>query len=138
MWGEQGMAALWAAATIKLIGAGIDDARLAEDLSRLVGEHDVTGRLAHPRRIGVTAAGRPPPAASASSTRPDPRAMPKGTALLLATGSKPALLDLLPWYDGRRSGPLTEAVAAATREMTLHAQGGSRFGVGLAPRPSPS
>src|SRR5574342_119246 len=41
VWGEHGMNALWSAATIKLVGAGIDDARMAEDISRLAGEHDV-------------------------------------------------------------------------------------------------
>jgi hypothetical protein len=41
VWGEQGVAALWSAATTKIIGAAIDDAKLAEGLSRLVGEHDV-------------------------------------------------------------------------------------------------
>jgi type IV secretory pathway TraG/TraD family ATPase VirD4 len=41
VWGRDGMDALWSAATIKLVGAGIDDARFAEDLSRLIGEHDV-------------------------------------------------------------------------------------------------
>jgi len=35
------MAALWSAATVKLIGAGLDDARHAEDVVRLIGEHDV-------------------------------------------------------------------------------------------------
>ncbi len=31
------------------------------------------------------------------------RALPKGSALLLATGTRPALLALLPWYDGPRA-----------------------------------
>ena len=43
-WGRDGFNALWAAATIKLIGAGIDDAAHLEEISRLVGEHDITTR----------------------------------------------------------------------------------------------
>jgi hypothetical protein len=35
------MDALWSAATIKVIRPGLDDARVAEDISRLIGEHDV-------------------------------------------------------------------------------------------------
>ena len=46
VWGEEGMRTLWSAATVKLIGSGIDDARFAEDLSRLVGDHDVPHLLA--------------------------------------------------------------------------------------------
>ena len=73
VWGEQGMGALWSAATIKLIGAGIDDAKLAEDLSRLVGEHDVPTATVHPRRHrDRLLADRHPPAAH-PRPGPDPR-----------------------------------------------------------------
>jgi hypothetical protein len=41
VWGEAGMDALWSAATIKLLGAGLDDADFVEKISRLVGQHDV-------------------------------------------------------------------------------------------------
>ncbi len=44
VWGDTGMDTLWSAATIKVIGAGIDDPKLAEDISKLIGEHDVTVR----------------------------------------------------------------------------------------------
>ncbi len=44
VWGEAGMAALWSAATVKLVGAGVDSPRLARDLSALVGQHDVPVR----------------------------------------------------------------------------------------------
>ena len=38
------MAALWGAATRKLIGAGVDSPRLARDVAVLVGHHDVPVR----------------------------------------------------------------------------------------------
>ena len=44
VWGEHGMAALWGAATKKIIGAGVDSPRLARDLATLVGQHDVPVR----------------------------------------------------------------------------------------------
>src|ERR1019366_2192977 len=37
------------------------------------------------------------------------RALPPGTALLLATGIKPALIHLTPWYLGPRAGEITAA-----------------------------
>jgi hypothetical protein len=41
VWGKDGFDALWSAATIKTVGAGIADPDFAEDLSRLVGDHKV-------------------------------------------------------------------------------------------------
>jgi type IV secretory pathway TraG/TraD family ATPase VirD4 len=85
VWGEPGMAALWGAATRKVIGAGIDDPRLARDLATLVGLHDV------PVRSASYGDGR---ASEQISLRrqnilqaADIRALPSGTALLLATGA---------------------------------------------------
>jgi type IV secretory pathway TraG/TraD family ATPase VirD4 len=99
VWGEQGMGALWSAATVKLVGAGIDDAKLAEDLSRLVGEHDVP--------VGSLTRDGSGLASWQTSTRRqrvlEPaqiRALEKGTALLLATGIPVALVRLVPWYEG--------------------------------------
>ena len=87
-----------------------------EDVSRLVGEHDV------PTDSWSTGAGR---ATRTSSTRrerilsaADVRALPKGTALLLATGAKPAMVRLLPWYEGPRAAEVAAADAAAVHEIT--------------------
>ncbi|BBH67096.1 hypothetical protein ACTI_37810 [Actinoplanes sp. OR16] len=121
VWGEKGMDSLWSAATVKLVGAGIDDARFADDLSRLIGEHDVTVSSRTRDGQGQTS--------YQVSTRRQRildaaqiRALPKGAALLLATGVRVAMLDLLPWYDEPRAAQLTGAVAASTAEMTRRAQ----------------
>jgi type IV secretory pathway TraG/TraD family ATPase VirD4 len=42
------------------------------------------------------------------------RALPKGTALLIATGHRPAMLRLSPWYDG----PFAAEIAQADRDLT--------------------
>ena len=82
------MDALWSAATVKLIGSGIDDADFADKLSRLVGDHDVQP----PSALARARTASPPPCRCASE-RILPadaiRALPKGTALLLATGIGP-------------------------------------------------
>jgi hypothetical protein len=95
VWGEQGMAALWGSATKKLIGAGVDSPRLTRDVAVLVGHHDVPVRsvsvgdgkaseqVSWQRRMILEAA--------------DIRAIEQGTALLLASGVRPVLLDLRPW-----------------------------------------
>jgi type IV secretory pathway TraG/TraD family ATPase VirD4 len=95
VWGTQGMAALWGSATKKLIGAGVDSPRLTRDVAVLVGHHDVPVRsisvgdgraseqISWQRRLILEAA--------------DIRSIERGSALLLASGVRPALLDLRPW-----------------------------------------
>jgi type IV secretory pathway TraG/TraD family ATPase VirD4 len=121
VWGEQGMGALWSAATVKLVGAGIDDAKLAEDLSRLVGEHDVP--------VGSLTRDGSGLASWQTSTRRqrvlEPaqiRSLDKGTALLLATGIPVALVRLLPWYEGPHAKALGAATAEATEAITARAR----------------
>jgi type IV secretory pathway TraG/TraD family ATPase VirD4 len=106
VWGEPGMAALWGSATKKLIGAGVDSPRLARDVAVLIGHHDVPVRsisvgdgrtseqISLQRRLILEAA--------------DIRAIKRGTALLLATGTRPVLLDLRPWY-ASPNAPLIDA-----------------------------
>jgi len=45
------------------------------------------------------------------------RALPPGTALLLATGIKPALIHLTPWYAGPRATQITQALRAAEEQI---------------------
>ncbi len=115
VWGEHGMATLWGAATKKIIGAGVDSPRLTRDLATLVGQHDV------PVRTISYGDGRA--SESVSLRRQDIlepaaiRALPPGTALLLATGIKPALIHLTPWYSGPRAREITTAVEAAQQRI---------------------
>lgn len=123
VWGEAGMDALWSAATIKLVGSGIDDADFADKLSRLVGDHDV-------RTVSVsTSESGKSTSVSMRQERVLPadaiRALPKGSALLLATGVRPALLDLKPWYrepDADRLGAASATATAAITERALAKQ----------------
>ena len=116
VWGEHGMAALWGAATVKLIGAGVDSPRLARDLATLVGQHDVPVR-------SVTYGGDGRPSESVSLRRQDIlepaaiRALPKGTGLLLATGIRPALLRFTPWHAGPRAAEITACRDAAEAKI---------------------
>jgi len=115
VWGEHGMATLWGAATKKIIGAGVDSPRLARDLATLIGQHDV------PVRTLNYGGGRV--SESVSLRRQDIlepaaiRALPPGTALLLATGIKPALLRTTPWYAGPRAAEITAAVHDAQEQI---------------------
>ena len=90
------MDALWSASTIKLIGAGIDDPRLAEDISRMIGDHDITVRSVNHGRHG---SGENLNLRRQRILAPEAvRALPRGTALLFATGCRPVTLTLQPCY----------------------------------------
>ena len=119
VWGEHGMATLWGAATKKVIGAGVDSPRLARDLATLIGQHDV------PVRTISYGDGRA--SESVSLRRQDIlepaaiRALPPRTALLLATGIKPALIHLTPWYAGPLAAEISAARDAANEQIRAQA-----------------
>ena len=119
VWGETGMKALWSAATVKVVGAGMDDAGFAEDLSRLIGDHDVVVETSS------VAAGRWSRSRSPRQQRVLPasviRALPRGRALVWTTGVKVAMVATLPWYAGPRAGEIDAARRAAERAMTAAA-----------------
>jgi type IV secretory pathway TraG/TraD family ATPase VirD4 len=118
-WGEAGMDALWSAATIKIIGSGIDDSDFADRLSRLIGDHDVQTSSVS------TSDGGKSTSVSMRTERilpPDAiRALPKGKAILLATGIRAAMLNLKPWYQERYAKQIGPASTAATRAITERA-----------------
>jgi type IV secretory pathway TraG/TraD family ATPase VirD4 len=111
VWGEHGTAALWGAATKKIIGAGVDSPRLTRDLAVLIGHTDVpvasvtvgdgraSEQVSFQRRLILEAA--------------DIRAMTRGTAILLAAGTKPALLDMRPWQARPDAAQITAAMRRA-------------------------
>jgi type IV secretory pathway TraG/TraD family ATPase VirD4 len=119
VWGKEGMKELWGAATIKLIGSGADDAGFAEDMSRVIGDHDVE----------QTSISRGQGSRSESTslrqkrvmTAADIRALPKSQAILLATGTKAALIDLLPWYTGQHAEEITAHDAAGKSALQKRA-----------------
>ncbi|WP_444950570.1 type IV secretory system conjugative DNA transfer family protein [Micromonospora ureilytica] len=125
VWGDAGMDALWGAATIKLLGAGLDDADFVEKVSKLVGQHDVRTLSVSRSRDGSS---RSTSFRQENILPPDKiRALPKGTALLLATGIRPAVIRLRPWYKepdaARISAAAKQEVAAITERAARKAFG---------------
>jgi len=123
VWGETGTKALWGAATIKLVGAGMDDPTFAEDLSRLVGDHDVPTVSRNTGGSGFGAGGSSTHATRQQRILPASavRELAKGRALLLATGTKPALITLQPWYTGPHAAQITAAETTALQLITQRA-----------------
>lgn len=122
VWGELGMDTLWSAATIKAIGAGVDDPKLAEDISRLAGEHEVTTlSRSHSSSGGSTSA------ATRRERIIEPaevRALPKGRALLLATATRVAMIQTRPWYEEEHARRIERA--ASTEREALRERAAAR------------
>jgi type IV secretory pathway TraG/TraD family ATPase VirD4 len=94
------MRALWGAATVKLVGAGLDDAQLLGDVSRLAGETPV-------EQAGWQRGHRQHSTSASTTWRPvlpvdEIRSLPDGHALLLATAtSRPTRIRLTHHWQRR-------------------------------------
>ncbi|MFD8736679.1 type IV secretory system conjugative DNA transfer family protein [Streptomyces sp. NPDC059618] len=134
VWGEVGMDALWSAATVKLLGAGLDDADFVQKISTLVGQHDVRTPSVSRSKDGTS---RSYSYRQEAVLPPDRiRALPKGTALLLATGVRPALIRLRPWYKEPGAGAISAAAKEETAAITRRAAERALPGVSLG-KPAP-
>ncbi|MFE0522072.1 type IV secretory system conjugative DNA transfer family protein [Streptomyces sp. NPDC058954] len=129
VWGEVGMDALWSAATVKLLGAGLDDADFVQKISTLVGQHDVKTPSLSRSKDGTQ---RSYSYRQESILPPDKiRALPKGTALLLATGIRPALIRLRPWYKEPGADAISAQAKAEANAITARAAARATGGVPL-------
>ncbi|MFE2314121.1 type IV secretory system conjugative DNA transfer family protein [Streptomyces sp. NPDC059441] len=115
-WGEVGMDSMWSAATKKLIGVGMDDAKFAGDVSNLIGPHWVDRSSYSKSKEGYSY--------SVGEQREEImdaaqiRAMRKGTALLLSTGMPVAQIALRPWYAEKKLAYVGPQLAAEEKEIT--------------------
>ncbi|KOX13704.1 hypothetical protein ADL05_18570 [Nocardiopsis sp. NRRL B-16309] len=118
VWGENKFDAMWGAATRKIVGAGIDDPSLARDLSVMVGKHDVAvSSVTYAERTSESVSLRHQEILDAA----DVRSLPRGSALVMATGIKPALVDLKPWYTSARAKEIGAAFNLAELETAQRA-----------------
>jgi len=111
VWGEYGMGKLWSAANIRLYGGGVSDAKYLGDLVQLIGQYYPTSYSTNVQRGGgqhsrsTTASVSPENIMDVA----DLAALPRGRAIVFASGTRPALLRTLPWH----LGPYAEQVQAS-------------------------
>ncbi|MBW9211755.1 TraM recognition domain-containing protein [Mumia sp. zg.B21] len=110
VWGEAGMKKLWSASNVKVYGGGVSEASFLEDLSRMIGDYDRLSRS--------TSYGRGHRTVSEQLHRErildvaDLAALPKGRAVVLASGSRPALIRTVPWMVGPQAAAVRASIAA--------------------------
>ncbi|MEV6672862.1 TraM recognition domain-containing protein [Streptomyces sp. NPDC051162] len=119
VWGDTGMDALWVASTVKLIGASQDDAKFAEDMSKLIGRHKIkemsTSHSSSGRSTSVS------PREEDIMQTSQIRAIPRGHALAWASGTPVGRLKLLPWYEEPYAAELSTDKAAEEKGITTRA-----------------
>jgi type IV secretory pathway TraG/TraD family ATPase VirD4 len=100
-WGEFGMRALWSAATIRVLGAGVADEKFLAEFSALIGDHDEwvlqsvhTGGHGGGRQLSRSLRKERTLAVS------DLAALPKDRAIVVASGSRPVVIETRAWMDG--------------------------------------
>lgn len=109
VWGESGMKKLWSAANVKVYGGGVSERAFLEDLSTLIGDREYIS--------SSTSTGRGQRSVSHQRQRErildvaELASMPKGRAVVLASGSRPTLVRTVPWMVGQHA----EAVKASIR-----------------------
>ncbi|OLT27822.1 TRAG family protein [Nocardiopsis sp. CNR-923] len=120
VWTENGMEAMWSAATVKVFGAGLDDHKIVDALSKLIGQHDVStssfsfgenkGNFSVQLRRQEIMQGA------------DIRQIDKGECLLFATAAKPTLLRMRPWYRTPKAKLIGAAIKEAEEQITVGAR----------------
>jgi type IV secretory pathway TraG/TraD family ATPase VirD4 len=96
-FGENGMNKLWSAANIRVVGRGLSEDRFLPFVSALIGDHDVVRRSTSTQKHGRST--------STSVARErifetsDIAELPGGRAILLASGTRAALIKLTHWSE---------------------------------------
>ncbi|MGW1807156.1 type IV secretory system conjugative DNA transfer family protein [Streptomyces sp. NPDC002078] len=123
VWGEYGMKKLWSASNIRMYGGGVSETQFLGDLSQLVGDFEPETHSISIQR--GTMASR----STSISTRTekilevaDLAALPRGRALLFASGTRPILIETEPWQHGPHAQTVRASLAkyAPPEEMPLH------------------
>ena len=110
VWGESGMNKLFSAANVFVYGGGVREERFLESLSRIVGDYD--------RVSTSTSSGRGQRSVSRQLVRhrilevDELAALPKGRAIVLASGARPTLIRTQPWMSGPHAAAVQTSIAA--------------------------
>lgn len=110
VWGESGMKKLWSASNIKVYGGGVSEDGFLESISKLIGDYD--------RLSSSVSTGRGGRGVSSQLHRErildvaDLGALPKGRAVVLASGSRPTLIRTQPWMTSPHADAVRASIAA--------------------------
>lgn len=101
VWGDAGMSALWSASNVKVYAGGVTEARFLSDLSTLIGEHWVDSVQVTSSATGSSTSRGRAAQARQIATAADLMALPAGRAWVLASGCRPVLARLVPYWQNK-------------------------------------
>ena len=134
IWGEQGMRKLWGAANVRLYGGGSNEQGFLDDISKVCGEMDT-------RQLTTSHQGNSGGQSRSYTTRREPifdvatlAALPRGRALLMASGIDPVLIRT----QSVLNGPFGEAVKASLAEASAKKPQTNPPSAGLPTRAAPT
>lgn len=111
VWGKSGMKKLWDTANIRIYGGGVADPDYTDMLSRLIGEHErttVSRTVDHRGQRSRSVQTRPTRIYDAAALA----SLPRGRAVVLASGAPPVLVALTPWWQGQHAAAIRASIAA--------------------------
>lgn len=109
VWGREGMRKLWSAANTKVYGGGVSETEFLGELSQLIGDYVYSN-------ISVSSSRQSGSSRSVDNDRKDKildvsdlAALPRGRAVVFASGAPATMVQTIPWY----TGPDAAAVKAS-------------------------
>lgn len=110
VWGRDGMRKLWSASNVAVYGGGVKEPEFLNELSQMIGDYD--------RRTTSTSVGRGSRSTSHGVQRErtldiaDLGALPRGRAVVFASGAPATLVETVPWMNGPHAAELRASIAA--------------------------
>lgn len=110
VWGRDGMRKLWSAANVKVYGGGVAEVDFLDELSRLIGDYQLTTTSISHGRGGrsTNRAVRPERILDVA----DLTALPAGRTIVFASGARPTLVRRVPWMDGPDAARVRASIRA--------------------------
>ncbi|MGV9668382.1 type IV secretory system conjugative DNA transfer family protein [Nocardia niigatensis] len=135
-WGPEGMTALWSAANVKVLGAGLDDAAFLRDRSELIGPHYelVNSTSTSNSKSGSSRSTSTQRVSESTLHASDLAHLPKGRVVVFVSGHRPVLAATVPWFD-RPYAAQVQAAVDAIEESHATAQAGRAHLRVVHPRP---
>jgi type IV secretory pathway TraG/TraD family ATPase VirD4 len=112
VWGRDGMRKLWSAANIKVYGGGVAEADFLGELAQLIGDYRYSNTTRSRSRQGGTSYSHDDDRKERTLDVADLAALPRGRAVMFASGAPAALLRTVPWTDGPHPAAVAASAAA--------------------------
>jgi type IV secretory pathway TraG/TraD family ATPase VirD4 len=112
VWGREGMRKLWSSANVRTYGGGVADTDFLEEMSKLIGEHDVITRSTSTSGTGwgeqsVSRSPRRERVLDVAALH----ALPRGRMVVFSSGARPALARTAPWQKGPYEQQIRDSIA---------------------------